>query len=90
VIRFRSYLTPSFRNLYGALPPEIQRLAAAKYQLFQQNPFHASLEFRPKGKVWTVAVGRSYRAIARRSENDLHWVWIGSHEAYNELLGRMK
>ena len=55
-----------------------------------RNPYHPSLEFQAKGKVWTVAIGRSYRAIARRFENDLHWVWIGSHEAYNHLLGRLK
>ena len=45
-----------------------------------QNPFHPSLEFRAKGMVWTVAIGRSCQAIARRFGNDLHWAWIGSHE----------
>jgi len=55
-----------------------------------RNPYHPSLEFQAKGKIWTVAIGRSHRAIARRFENDLHWVWIGSHEAYNHLLGRLK
>jgi len=87
---FRSFLTASFRRLYADLPKETQKLAEVKYRLFKQDPFHPSLEFQAKGKVWTVAVGRSHRAIARRSENDLYWVWIGSHEAYNKLLGRMK
>lgn len=86
----RSFLTPSFQKLYADLPGEVQRLAREKYGLFMQNPYHPSLEFQAKGKVWTVAIGRSYRAIARRFENDLHWVWIGSHEAYNHLLGRLK
>jgi len=87
---FHSRLTPSFRKLYAELPLEVQKLAEAKYRLFQQDPFHPSLEFQAKGKIWTVAVGRAYRAIARRLGNDLYWVWIGSHEAYNKLLGRMK
>ena len=86
----RSFLTLSFRKLYAELPDEVQQLAKEKYGLFKQNPYHPSLEFQAKGKVWTVAIGRSYRAIARRFENDLHWVWIGSHEAYNRLLGRLK
>lgn len=88
--RLRSFLTPGFRKLYAELPEEIQRLADKKYQLFKTNPFHPSLEFQPKGKVWTVAVGRSYRAIARRIDDDLQWVWIGSHEAYNKILQRLK
>lgn len=86
----RSFLTASFRKLYAGLPTEVQKLADEKCRLFKENPFHPSLEFQAKGKVWTVAVGRSYRAIARRFGNDLHWVWIGSHESYNKLLNRMK
>ena len=61
-----------------------------KIRPFEQDPFHPSLEFRAKGKVWTIAIGRSYRAIARRCGNDLHWVWIGSHEDYNNVLRRLK
>jgi hypothetical protein len=83
-------LTPSFRKLYRDLPSEVQALADEKYRLFQQDPFHPALEFEAKGKVWTVAIGRSYRAIARRFGNDLYWVWIGSHENYNDVLRRLK
>jgi hypothetical protein len=90
VNRLRSFLTPGFRKLYGELPEQIQRLADKKYQTFRKNPFHPSLEFQAKGKVWTVAIGRSYRAIARRVDDDLHWVWIGSHEAYNNILQSLK
>jgi hypothetical protein len=90
VTPLRSFLTPSFRKLYAGLPDAVQELADEKYRLFKLDPFHPSLEFRAKGMVWTVAIGRSYRAIARRSGNDLHWVWIGSHEDYNNVLGRLK
>ena len=86
---FHSHLTAGFRKLYADLPTEVQKQAREKYRLFQSDPFHPSLEFQAKGKIWTVAIGRSYRAIARRFDNDLYWVWIGSHEAYNKLLGRM-
>ena len=87
---FRSLLTSSFRKLYAGLPNAVRKLADEKYRLFQQDPAHPSLEFRAKGKVWTVAIGRSYRAIARRFGNDLHWVWSGSHEDYNNVLERLK
>jgi len=78
VNRLRSFLTPGFRKLYSELPEQIQRLADKKYQTFRKNPFHPSLEFQAKGKVWTIAIGRSYRAIARRVDDDLHRVWSGS------------
>jgi hypothetical protein len=90
VTPLRSFVTPSFRKLYSDLPAEAQKLADEKYRLFQQDPSHPSLEFQAKGKVWTVAIGRSYRAIARRLGNDLHWVWTGSHEDYNNVLRRLK
>jgi len=90
VNRLRSFLTPGFRKLYGELPEHVQRQADEKYRLFRENPFHPPLEFQTKGKVWTVAIGRSYRAIARRIDDELHWVWTGSHEAYNSILKRFK
>jgi hypothetical protein len=83
-------LTPSFRKLYVDLPNGVQKLADEKYSLFQQDPFHPSLEFQAKGKVWRVVIGRSYQDIARRFGNDLYWVWIGSHEDYNHVLKRLK
>jgi hypothetical protein len=57
---------------------------------FGTTPMHPSLEFQAKGNVWTVAINRSYRAIGRRQGDDIHWVWIGSHEAYNTMLQRLK
>ena len=65
-------------------------LADAKYALFEENPFHPALSLRQKGNVWTVDIGRSYRAIAYRKATDFYWFWIGSHEEYNGLLRRVK
>jgi hypothetical protein len=48
------------------------------------------LGFAPKGEVWTVEIGRGYRAIARQRGDDYYWFWIGTHEAYNKLLRRLK
>ena len=65
-------------------------LADDKFAIFEQDPFHRSLGLRQKGAVWTVDVGRSNRAIAYRTGDDFHWFWIGSQEAYNRLLRRVK
>jgi ribosomal protein L15E len=38
-----------------------------------------------QGGVYTVEVGRSYRAIARERNGEYYWFWIGTHEAYNNF-----
>ena len=58
--------------------------------MFRSDPFHPSLEFQRKVEVWTVAIGRSYRAIARARGQDYYWVWIGSHEDYNKILNQWR
>lgn len=88
--QLRSFATARFWKLFAELPAEVQDLAVKKYQLFKQDPHHPSLGFQAKGNVWTVDIGRSYRAIAFRTGNDLSWFWIGSHEDYNNVLGRVR
>jgi len=85
----RSSATPRFWKLFSRLPTGVQDLAIEKYELFRQNPFHPSLGFQEKGKVWTVDIGRSHRAIAFRNEDHLTWFWIGSHEEYNRVLSHV-
>ena len=87
---FRSFTLPEFWKCYDRLPENTRGLADAKYALFELEPFHPSLGLQQKGEVWTVDVGRSYRAIAYRTGDEFHWFWIGSHEAYNKLLRRVK
>ncbi len=87
---FRSFTLPEFWKCYDELPGNVRELAGKKYALFEQEPYHPSLGLQQKGAVWTVEIGRSYRAIAYREGNDFHWFWIGSHEAYNKLLQRVK
>ena len=87
---FRSFALPEFWKSYQKLPAHVRDLADKKFELFTRDRFNASLGLKQKGEVWTVDVGRSYRAIALREENDFHWFWIGSHEAYNQLLRRAK
>ncbi len=89
-MKFRSFALPEFWKCYQSLPANVQALADAKFALSEKDPFHPSLALQQKGKVWTADVGRSYRAIAYREDNLLHWFWIGTHEAYNNLLSRLR
>jgi len=89
-VSFRSFAPPQFWKLYYKLPQNVRDLADEKYALFERKPFHPSLGLQEKGAVWTVNIGLFSRAVAYRQGNDFHWFWIGSHEAYNKLLRRVK
>jgi hypothetical protein len=65
-------------------------LATKQFRLFLRDPRHPSLGFARKGEVWSVEVGRGYRALARERGGDYYWFWIGSHEAYSKLLKRYR
>jgi hypothetical protein len=58
VTALKSLATPRFWKLFSRLPAEVQDLAVRKYDLFKRNPFHPSLGFQEKGRVWTVEIGR--------------------------------
>ena len=87
---FQSLASGRFWQLYSELPIDVQRLADKQYELFQQDPFHPSLYLKKLGSIWTVQIGRSHRAIGYRENDVFRWGWIGSHEAYNKLLRRMR
>ena len=85
---FRSRTLPRFWDLFNQLPEEIQRRAEKQYSLFAENPFHASLHFKPVGNFWSVRIPGGYRALAVRKGNDFVWVWIGSHDEYELRISK--
>jgi hypothetical protein len=82
-----SRVAREFWRLFYDLPPEIQRLAYKNYLLWQNDPRHPSLRFKPLGSGrWSARVGEHYRAVGRFVESDTFlWTWIGTHEDYNKL-----
>jgi len=80
-----SHALESFWKRYQRLPAHVQKLADKNFALFKANPRHPSLGFKKKGAVYTVDIGRSYRAIARERDGDYYWFWIGTHEEYNNF-----
>jgi hypothetical protein len=86
----KSRASGRFWKHYHNLPPAIQRLATEKYRLWRQDAFHPSLGFKRLnggGERFSVRVGEHHRAIGQKSEDGVEWVWIGSHEDYNKLVG---
>jgi hypothetical protein len=77
-----------FWRLYRALPQEIQQLADRGYQMLLQDPRHPSLHFKRIGRVWSARVGLHHRALAAERNEEIVWIWIGTHAEYDLLLRR--
>lgn len=87
-----SKTTSSFWKLHDKLPLAVQLQAKVVYQRWHEDPFHASLSFKRISRihsVYSVRIGRSWRALGKREGDTITWFWIGSHEAYNELLKQL-
>ena len=88
----KSVTTKRFRQALAALPRSVQAQARAAYALFKANPDHPSLRFKPvatSDTVWSVRVGKHYRALAARDGDTLVWFWIGSHADYDRLVDQV-
>lgn len=85
----RSRATARFWKLYAGLPARVQQLARKNYKLWQNDPNHSSLGFKPlkggPGKRFSIRVGDHYRAVGQRLDDGIEWVWIGTHEDYNKF-----
>jgi hypothetical protein len=79
-----------FWDLFQALPSEVQDLAVKNYHLGRENPHHPSLRFRRlqgSQKRFSIRVGDHYRALGNLTDDEMIWVWIGTHSDYDRLLG---
>ena len=86
-----SSVTRSFRELFEALPVEVQRQAIRCYQMWKFDPHHPSLQFKcvsPTHSIYSVRISLSYRALGILQGSHVTWFWIGSHSEYEKLLGR--
>jgi hypothetical protein len=65
----------------------VRKLAKKNYGLWRDDPRHPSLNFKPVGNgIWSVRVGRNYRALGLIEEGEISWVWIGHHSEYDKLI----
>jgi hypothetical protein len=83
-----------FWKLFEALPQRIQREARLIYRIWRNQPYYSSLQFKKIGEshglpVYSIRVGRKYRALGILEDGVMKWFWIGSHESYNELIKRL-
>ena len=68
------FTTPDFWRNYNALPADVRELAHKNYELLKGDITHPSLHFKEaKVGLWSVRVGRHYRALAFAEEDGYYW-----------------
>ncbi len=72
--------------MYDSLPADIRALADKNFKLLKSDPRHPSLHFKRIGALWSVRVGRHYRALGHDVANGIQWIWIGTHADYDKLV----
>ena len=88
----KSRTTTRFRAALAKLPVRVRRQARRTYRVFAKQPTHPSLQFKkvhPTQPIYSVRVGRGWRAVGVVDGDDIVWFWIGSHADYDKLLAQL-
>jgi hypothetical protein len=78
--------SPKFWACDEILPKVMRDLADKNFELLKANPKHPSLHFKQIGNLWSVRVGKPYRALGLNKTEGIIWFWIGSHADYDRLI----
>lgn len=78
--------TSSFRRRPERLPGPLQKVGEETFRLLKADPRQPSLYFKRIGRLWSVRIGLSHRALAVKDRGDFIWVWIGSHGEYERMI----
>ncbi|MBC7852767.1 MAG: hypothetical protein IAF94_04960 [Pirellulaceae bacterium] len=84
-----SQLTEDFLACFARLPDEVKQQARKSYRLWRDNPAHPSLHFKRihgHEPIYSVRVGRGWRALGMLVGDTISWYWIGSHAQYDQLI----
>ncbi|MGK7872186.1 MAG: type II toxin-antitoxin system RelE/ParE family toxin [Xenococcaceae cyanobacterium] len=88
----KSSATKSFRKQLRQLPSSVQEQTAKAYALWQQDPYHNSLQFKRVSQqqpIYSARVSLNYRVLGLLKSDHIYWYWIGTHDEYDELLKRL-
>lgn len=87
-----SSVTKTFRKRLGDLPASVQEQAAKAYTLWQEDPYHPSLQFKrvsQKQPIYSARISINYRVLGLLEADRIYWYWIGAHDEYDDLLRRV-
>ena len=86
----KSRVRPSFWRAYAGLDSHTRAAARQAYRRFADDPAHPSLRFKKLADyahVWSVRITEQYRAVGERHGDSITWVWIGTHNEFENLFG---
>jgi len=83
----KSHSSPYFENKFRKLSKNLQKIAARKILLFENNPSHPSLNTHklkgPMAKFWSFYIDKRYRVLFRFLENnEVIYYDIDTHDIY--------
>jgi hypothetical protein len=84
-----SKVRPSFWRAYDRLSPVAKARAKIAWQLFERDPAHSSLRFKKlqaHDQLWSVRITEQYRAVGFRAGDTIEWIWIGTHNEFDNLF----
>jgi len=87
-----SHTTERFWKSFEELPADVQARAKKAYEIWEGDHYHESLQFKkvhPKRPIYSVRIGRDWRAIGIKEDETITWFWIGSHSDYDKLIDSM-
>ena len=79
-----------FWQAYEHLSEVTRKAARRAYALFAQNPNQPALRFKKLGghdHVWSVRINEQYRAIGELRGDTIIWVWVGTHNEFDNRFG---
>ncbi len=89
----KSSVTPTFRKRLSQLPESVQKQAERAYSLWQEDPYHNSLQFKRVSQwqpIYSARVSLNYRVLGLLEADDhIYWFWIGAHNEYDEFLKKL-
>jgi hypothetical protein len=88
----KSKTDPDFWKLFERLPKNVRSQARNTYLFWKKYPSHPGLHFKRVGKnnpIYSIRIGRNWRALGLWEGDTIEWFWIGSHEQYSNLLSRL-
>ncbi len=87
-----SYLTEDFINCFNKLPVIVQEQARRNYRLWKENQHYPSLRFKrihPQEAIYSIRIGKGWRALGLVENDTITWFWIVSHADYDKLLSQL-
>jgi hypothetical protein len=82
----KSSTSTAFRKQFGALSPEVRRLARKQFRLWLEDHWHPSLHFKRVGPYWSARVDRDHRALGLENDGAIVWFFIGRHDDYERRI----